>query len=172
MFVKNAFHRADVYVVHRLDREVSGIVIFAKSREIQMRIKEKLVHDREALLRTGGRPAAEVRGNHRKLGCRRRAAESPIGSKVFPRGARNAVTYYRTLKSLGDHTLLEIFWKRAGKPDMFIWPISAALLWVIGGMAPDRFIRRIRLHGFLLAFNHPANGKRISVLIPGCRQDF
>lgn len=161
---ENAFHRADVFVVHRLDREVSGIVIFAKSREIQMRIKENwsTTEKRYYALVEGQPPKSE--GTIESWVAEDGQQKVRSVPKSFP-GARNAVTHYRTLKSLGDHTLLEILLETGRKNQIRVHMADIGCP-IVGDRrygASDRFIRRIRLHGFLLAFNHPANGKRIRI---------
>jgi 23S rRNA pseudouridine1911/1915/1917 synthase len=37
-YVRKSRHRAELYIVHRLDRDISGIMMFAKSKEIQQKL--------------------------------------------------------------------------------------------------------------------------------------
>jgi len=161
---ENAFLRSGVFVVHRLDREVSGIVIFAKSRKIQMHIKENwpTTEKRYYALVEGRPPKSEgtveswlAEGGQQKV--------RSVPKTTF--GARNAVTHYRTLKVIANHTLLEILLETGRKNQMRVH-MSEVGCPIVGDRrygASDRFIRRIRLHGFLLAFNHPVTGKRIRI---------
>ena len=161
---QNAFHRAGVFVVHRLDREVSGIVIFAKSREIQMRIKQSwpTTEKRYYALVEGRPPKSEgtveswlAEDGQQKV---RSVPESTSG-------ARNAVTHYRTLKVIADHTLLEILLETGRKNQIRVHMADIGCP-IVGDRrygASGRFVRRIRLHGFLFEFNHPVAGKRIRI---------
>ena len=161
---KNAFHRASVFVVHRLDREVSGIVIFAKSREIQKRIKHSWpsTEKRYYALVEGRPPKAEGTVESWLAEDGQQKVRS-VPKSTF--GARNAVTHYRTLKELRDHTLLEILLETGRKNQIRVHMADIGCP-IVGDRrygASDRFVRRIRLHGFLFAFNHPAAGNRIRI---------
>lgn len=161
---ENAFHRAGVFVVHRLDREVSGIVIFAKSREIQMRIKQSWpsTEKRYYALVEGRPPKAEGTVESWLAEDGQQKVRS-VPKSAF--GARNAVTHYRTLKVIADHTLLEILLETGRKNQIRVHMADIGCP-IVGDRrygASDRFVRRIRLHGFLFAFNHPTHGKRIRI---------
>ena len=161
---QNAFHRAGVFVVHRLDREVSGIVIFAKSREIQMRIKQSWpTTEKRYYALVEGRPPKSEGTVESWL-----AEDGQQKVRSVPKstsGARNAVTHYRTLKVIADHTLLEILLETGRKNQIRVHMADIGCP-IVGDRrygASGRFVRRIRLHGFLFEFNHPVTGKRIRI---------
>ncbi len=161
---QNAFHRAGVFVVHRLDREVSGIVIFAKSREIQMRIKQSWpTTEKRYYALVEGRPPKSEGTVESWL-----AEDGQQKVRSVPKstsGARNAVTHYRTLKVIADHTLLEILLETGRKNQIRVHMADIGCP-IVGDRrygASGRFVRRIRLHGFLFEFNHPVAGKRIRI---------
>ncbi|MDD2390281.1 MAG: RluA family pseudouridine synthase [Desulfobacterales bacterium] len=163
---ENAFHRTGVFVVHRLDREVSGVLIFAKSREIQMRIKQSwpTTEKRYYALVEGCPPKVEgtveswlAEDEQQKV---RSVPQSPE--------ARYAVTHYRTLKPVGDHMLLEIRLETGRKNQIRVHMADIGCP-IVGDRrygASDRFVRRIRLHGFLFEFNHPVSGERLRIDSP------
>ncbi len=95
-------------IVHRLDSDTSGIIIVAKNdaalRDLQAQFKSRLVHKTYLALVEG-----RVKPSRGRI-------DAPIGRDpkhrqkmaVLARGkARQAVTVYRTLATLGDWTLLQ-----------------------------------------------------------------
>jgi len=95
-----------LHVVHRLDREVSGIVLFAKNAKVQQQIKKNWKGTKKryhALVE--GRPEKE-RGTIKSW--LREGVGRKMASSDKPAGAKLAVTHYRVVKRLNGHTLLEI----------------------------------------------------------------
>ena len=104
-----------VFVVHRLDRDTSGVVLFAKNEETKRAFQE----DWDArVLRRGYRalvegvpqpPEGEVRSFLRET------RTHLVYSGAPGRDAKEAVTLYRTLASGGGYALLEIDLKTGRK---------------------------------------------------------
>ena len=95
-------------VVHRLDRDTSGIIVMAKNEKahifLQEQFKERSINKRYLALVDGAPPTPSGR------------VEAPIGRDpirrqqmaiLTPDKGREAVTEYRTLKSYAKHTLIE-----------------------------------------------------------------
>lgn len=148
--------RERVYVVHRLDREVSGILIFAKSEKIQEKIKD---HWKE----TEKRYYALVEGKPKKKEdvLKDWMVES-WDQKVFivkqeiP-GAKLAITHYNVLKELKYNTLLEIRLETGRKHQIRVHMAEMGCP-IVGDFkygASNRIKRRIRLHAWYFSFNHP-----------------
>ena len=95
-----------IYIIHRLDKEVSGIILFAKDEAVQEKIKEswsKNIKRYYALVE--GRPE-KPKGIIRSY-----LAEGPkemMVSSPDPERGKLAVTHYETIKEYPAHTLLEV----------------------------------------------------------------
>jgi len=93
-------------IVHRLDRDTSGLVILAKTPEakayLQQQFASRAVHKTYSAL-VVGRPAPD--GAVIRLPLDRDTAR-PLRRSVVP-GGREAVTRYRTVQTYPSYTLLE-----------------------------------------------------------------
>ena len=158
--------RQRVFVVHRLDREVSGIVLFAKHAKVQQQIKDNWKAAKKlyyALVE--GRPESE-RGTLRSW--LKEGADRKMASVQKPEGAKLAVTHYRVLKKLPENTLLEVE-PETGRKNQVRVHLSEMGCPVVGDRryaADDTVVRRIRLHAFYLSLPHPATGRFLEFKSP------
>jgi 23S rRNA pseudouridine1911/1915/1917 synthase len=155
-----------LHVVHRLDREVSGIVLFAKNKKVQQQIKKnwkgtkKLYH---ALVE--GRPEND-RGVIRSW--LREGVDRKMVSSDQPAGAKSAVTHYRVVNRLNGHTLLEIE-TETGRKNQIRVHLAEMGCPLVGDRrygADATVLRRIRLHAFYLGFTHPVGGRFVEFESP------
>jgi 23S rRNA pseudouridine1911/1915/1917 synthase len=155
--------RTRAHVVHRLDKEVSGILLFAKSEEVMETLKEKWQETEKHYY-------AFVEGIPEK-------AEGTIKSwliedksqkvhSTFERPeAKYSVTNYKTIKLVNANTLLDIK-TDTGRKNQIRVHLSDIGCPIIGDRkygASDEFKRRIRLHAYSLSFPHPVSSKMITV---------
>ena len=150
-----------IFVVHRLDREVSGLLVFAKSEEIQEQIKD---HWKE----TEKRYYAFVEGKPpQKEGTisswlKENKAQRVYTARESP-DAKFAVTHYKVIKEHPERTLLEIKIDTGRKHQIRVH-LSDMGCPIVGDRkygADDKIKRRIRLHAYFLAFPHPVTGERM-----------
>jgi 23S rRNA pseudouridine1911/1915/1917 synthase len=154
------------YVVHRLDKEVSGVVLFAKSKEIMDTVKEKWADTEKhyyALVEgSPEKPEGTIKSwliedNKQKVHS---VPERP--------GARFSVTDYKTVRQVDKYTLLDIT-TQTGRKNQIRVHLSDLGCPIVGDRkygASAEFIRRVRLHAYSLAFPHPLTGKSITVQSP------
>jgi 23S rRNA pseudouridine1911/1915/1917 synthase len=148
-----------IYVCHRLDREVSGILVFAKSEEIQEQIKDKWkeTEKRYYALVEGKPPQSE---GTVESWLKENKAQKVYTAKEAP-DAKFAVTHYKVIKELPGHTLLEIRIETGRKHQIRVHlsdlgcPIVGD--WKYG--ASRKITGHIRLHAFYFAMKHPVTGK-------------
>jgi 23S rRNA pseudouridine1911/1915/1917 synthase len=155
-------------IVHRLDRDTSGLLVVARSEEAHERLK-RLVQG-HGLERTY---TALVRGRPRS---RRGRIEAPIGrdrrdptrQSLKTDSPREAVTHFELLELIGQHALLRIDLE-TGRTHQIRVHLAAIGLPVVGDPVygvPDPALGRQFLHAARLAFEHPFTGGRIEVESP------
>lgn len=151
-----------VWLVHRLDRETSGVMMFAKSRAVAEKFRSdwNSLTEKTYLARVEG-VMKEDEGVFESM-----LLEDSKGYKVrsvssgVP-GARKARTEWRKLSERGGTTLVEVKLK-SGRKNQIRVHFSEAGHPVVGdvkyGAAPSD---RLYLHSLLLAFIHPRTGVRM-----------
>ena len=155
-----------LHVVHRLDREVSGIVLFAKNGKVQQQIKKNWKGTKKryyALVE--GKPEKD-RGTIQSW--LREGVDRKMASSEKPAGAKLAVTHYRVVKRLDGHTLLEIETETGRKNQVRVHMAEMGCP-LVGDRrygADAKVIRRIRLHAFYLGFTHPVVGRFVEFESP------
>ncbi len=152
-------------IVHRLDRDTSGLLVVARSDEAYARLQE-LVRDR-ALER---RYKALVRGRPRSWTGR---IEAPIGRdrhdptrhSLDTDTPREAVTHFEVERLLGRHAQLDVRLE-TGRTHQIRVHLAAIGLPIVGDPVygvPDEQLKRQFLHAWRLAFPHPLRDERIEV---------
>ena len=156
-------------IVHRLDRDTSGLLVVARSEEAHTRLQESIrrrLVDRIYLALVQGAPRS-----------RTGRIEAPIGRDRTDRmrhsldtaTPRDAVTRFAVVELLGPRTLLEVTLE-TGRTHQIRVHLEAIDLPVCGdpvyGVAGDLGLERQFLHAARLAFDHPYGGERVDVNSP------
>lgn len=155
--------RFRAHVVHRLDKEVSGVLLFAKTDEVMEAIKEKWTEtEKHYYALVEGIPAkAEDTIQSWLIEDKSQKVHS---TKEQP-NAKFSVTNYSTIKIVNGNALLDIKTETGRKNQIrvHLYDIGCPIIgdWKYGASA--EFKRRVRLHAYSLAFPHPVTGKRITV---------
>jgi 23S rRNA pseudouridine1911/1915/1917 synthase len=156
-------------IVHRLDRDTSGLLVVARSDEAHERLQE-LIRRREVERRY----LALVKGKPRSRSGR---IEAPIGRDRFDRTRhsldtptpREAVTWFEALEQLAAHTLLDVK-LQTGRTHQIRVHLEAIELPVAGdpvyGARGDLGLERQFLHAARLSFAHPFTGERVETESP------
>jgi 23S rRNA pseudouridine1911/1915/1917 synthase len=153
-------------IVHRLDRDTSGLLVVARSAEAH-RLLQRLLRRRELTREY----LALVRGRPRS---RRGRIEAPIGRdrhdptriSLDTQTPRDAVTEFELVELLREHALLRVRLE-TGRTHQIRVHLAAIDLPVAGdpvyGVTGDLGLPRQFLHAARLAFDHPLGGRRIDV---------
>lgn len=159
--VKAKRHDAQLYVVHRLDRETSGILLFSKSREVQQKLQnnwDSVVKKRIYFAVVEGcvtPPEGEI------VSWLKESKAMKVYVSKTPGDGQKAVTKYRVLKSTSRYSLLEVSLETGRKNQIRVHMQDLGHS-VAGdkkyGAATDP-IRRLALHAGILEFIHPVTGK-------------
>ena len=161
--------RERIHVVHRLDRETSGVLLFAKTFPAREALKEQFAaHSTErlyiAVVEGTMEPAEGTIRSHllegRDLRMRSVAASTAE--------AKLAITHYRTIEVKAPYSMLEVTLETGRKNQ-----IRAHLSEAGHPVAGDQFygaatnpLGRLGLHAKLLGFTHPTTGKRLTFTAP------
>ena len=163
-YVKEATDgRGRIFIVHRLDRDVSGVMVFAKDEPTKRRLQkdwsaaEKIYH----AVVEGRPPAAE--GTVRNW-LRENSAYRVYVCDKNAQDARVAVTHYRVIKDVVPYCTVEVRIETGRKHQIRVHmaelgcPIVGDDIYGTatsgGGMA---------LHAHSLTFDHPSTGRRTTI---------
>ena len=151
-------------IVHRLDRDTSGLLVVARSDEAHRRL-QRLLRRRELVRQY----LALVRGRPRSLAGR---IEAPIGRdrrdptrhSLDTATPRDAVTTFELLEQLPEHAFLRVGLE-TGRTHQIRVHLAAIELPVAGdptyGVPGDLGLERQFLHAARLAFPHPFTGEEV-----------
>jgi RluA family pseudouridine synthase len=156
-----------VHVVHRLDRETSGVLLFAKDFETREALKQRFAaHDIDrvyvAIIEGAMEPAAGTIRSHL-----RERRDLRMQSGAHP-DAKLAVTHYRTIASTDRYSMLEVTLE-TGRKNQIRAHLSEAGHPIAGDQlygSTSNPLGRLGLHAKLLGFDHPQSGKRMSFTAP------
>lgn len=158
--------RKRAFVVHRLDKEVSGVLLFAKSREAMEIIKDKWKETKKHYYAfVEGKPEKEE-GSIESWLIEDKAQK--VHSTFEREGAKFSVTLYRVIKYVKGNALLDVT-ILTGRKNQIRVHMSDLGCPIIGDRkygASENFKRRVRLHACSLSFPHPVTGQEIIVNSP------
>jgi 23S rRNA pseudouridine1911/1915/1917 synthase len=163
---KQSKGRIRAYVVHRLDKEVSGVLLFAKSHDALDTIKERWEETEKhyyALVEGIPEKAEDtikswlIEDKSQKMHSTRETAN-----------AKFSITSYKTIKLVSNYALLDVK-TETGRKNQVRVHLSDIGCPIVGDRkygASNDYIRRIRLHAYSLSFPHPISGEMITVESP------
>ncbi len=160
--------RERIHVVHRLDRETSGVLVFAKTFEAREALKEQFAaHSADrlyiAVIEGNIEPPHGTIRSHLYEGrdLRMRSSDAHPETKL-------AITHYRTIEVKEPYSMLEVTLE-TGRKNQIRAHLSEAGHPVAGDQlygAATNPLGRLGLHAKLLGFTHPSTGKRLSFTAP------
>jgi len=156
-------------IVHRLDRDTSGLLVVARSPEAHRRLEEMVRRrelTREYVALVVGRPRSWRGTIDAPIGRDRHDA---LRHSLDTDSPRAAVTHFEVAELLGDHALLRVTLE-TGRTHQIRVHLAAIDLPVAGdrtyGRAGDLGLERQFLHAARLAFEHPFTGEAVDVSSP------
>ena len=161
-YVKKKHHTNKIFIVHRLDRETSGLMIYAKKQEIQEQLQalwHKVIVERKYI--------AVLEGDlNPREGVIKSYLTENKNLKVFAVNQGEgllAVTNYKVMSSNNDYSLVE-FQLQTGRKNQ----IRAHAEFVHHSIAGDKKygattnpLGRVALHAYKLSFIHPITNETL-----------
>ena len=156
-------------IVHRLDKDTSGLIVVARSSEAHERlhdlIRERQV-ERRYLALVRGFPRSRTGRIEAEIGRDRKDRSRHSLDTATP---RDAVTWFELREHLQHHSLLEVRLE-TGRTHQIRVHLEAVGLPVAGdtvyGVAGDLGLERQFLHAHRLSFTHPFTEEQIDVTSP------
>jgi len=165
----NSFSRERVWVVHRLDRETSGLMVFAKNEPAKVALQEgwEAVEKKYFAVVEGAPPAdSGLFDSHLD-----ESNPLKVYSDYESPTTRRALTRYRVMKKGASTTLVELTLE-TGRRHQIRVQLADAGCPIVGDKkygATTNPIKRIALHASTLRFPHPVTRKemRFDSPLPG-----
>jgi 23S rRNA pseudouridine1911/1915/1917 synthase len=156
-------------IVHRLDRDTSGLMVVARSEEAHQRLQGLVRRhelERHYLALVVGRPRSRSGRIEAPIGRDRR---DPMRHSLDTDTPREAVTHFEVRELLPRHALLDVRLE-TGRTHQIRVHLSAIDLPVAGdpvyGRPHELGLERQFLHAARLAFDHPFTGARVDLESP------
>jgi 23S rRNA pseudouridine955/2504/2580 synthase len=164
--------QARVYVVHRLDRDTSGLLIFAKTlasaRSLSQQFKERSV-SKTYLAQCEGPPSPQCGVHHSFISKKWRGQEETMVSrKEFEKGSLEALTRYRLLKVMENGNSCVLLQPQTGRTHQLRLHMHDLGCPIVGdlkyGVRENKRLPsgRLCLHAFRLTFTHPLTRRKVS----------
>lgn len=167
-YVKRSHRFNRVFVVHRLDRETSGLMMYAKDEKTQNTLRDHwhdIVTDRRYVSIVSGELEKDYGTIESWLTDRKLYVSS---SPVDDGEGKFAVTHYKTIKRSNGYSLVELELE-TGRKNQIRVHMSDLGHSVIGD---ERYgsdcnpLGRLALHAFKLCFYHPVTGELMEFETP------
>jgi 23S rRNA pseudouridine1911/1915/1917 synthase len=155
-------------IVHRLDRDTSGLLVVARSQEAYARLQDlvrRRALDRRYLALVRGRPRSRTGRIEAPIG---RDRHDPLRRSLDTDTPREAITHFEVECLLSKHALLAIRLE-TGRTHQIRVHLSAIDLPVVGDPVygvPDPELGRQFLHANTLSFPHPFGGAIVEAESP------
>lgn len=163
-YVKEHDRRARIFVLHRIDRDTSGILAFAKNREFQYYMQDNW----NDLITLRGYVALVEGKMERSEGEIRSYLSENKANVVYVSDSgkgKLAITHYKVIKSSETYSLLELE-ILTGRKNQIRVQLADSGHPIAGDKkygAKTNPISRLALHADCFHFIHPATGKEIKI---------
>ena len=167
-YFHKSHQRCTAHVVHRLDRDTSGLMVYAKDIEVEQVLEHNwhdIVYDRRYVAvvsgemeEDGGTIANWLKDNKAYI-----TYSSPVDN-----GGKYAVTHFHTLARTTEYSLVEYRLETGRKNQIRVHsadmghPVCGDVKYGNG----DNPLNRLCLHAYMLCFYHPVTGERMEFETP------
>lgn len=167
-YFKKAGQKCRAHVVHRLDRDTSGLMVYAKDMETEQVLEHNwhnIVYDRRYVAVVSGEMEQDegTVANWLKDNAAYITYSSPSDN-----GGKYAVTHFRVLDRTTEHSLVEYQLETGRKNQIRVHsadmghPVCGDVKYGNG----DNPLHRLCLHAYMLCFYHPVTHERMEFETP------
>lgn len=160
-YIKKNHRQGKIFVVHRLDKETSGIVIFAKSEKVKAQLQN---HWNDTKRYYQAIVHGKVQKEHELL----KTYLLERGLQVYSsKEGKLALTEYWTIKTNSNYSLLDIQ-IHTGRKNQIRFQLQEINHPIVGDTKYGKKdkSKRLYLHAYKLEFHHPISGKMITITSP------
>ena len=167
-YFKTSRQKCTAHVVHRLDRDTSGLMIYAKDMQTEQILEHEwhdIVYDRRYVAVVSG----EMEDDYGTMTSWLKDNNAYITySSPYDNGGKYAVTHFHTLDRTTDHSLVEFRLETGRKNQIRVHsadmghPVCGDIKYGNG----DDPIGRLCLHAYVLCFYHPITRRRMDFETP------
>lgn len=167
-YFKTSRQKCTAHVVHRLDRDTSGLMIYAKDMQTEQILEHEwhdIVYDRRYVAVVSG----EMEDDYGTMTSWLKDNKAYITySSPYYNGGKYAVTHFHTLDRTTDHSLVEFRLETGRKNQIRVHsadmghPVCGDIKYGNG----DDPIGRLCLHAYVLCFYHPITRRRMEFETP------
>lgn len=167
-YFKTSRQKCTAHVVHRLDRDTSGLMIYAKDMQTEQILEHEwhdIVYDRRYVAVVSG----EMEDDYGTMTSWLKDNKAYITySSPYDNGGKYAVTHFHTLDRTTDHSLVEFRLETGRKNQIRVHsadmghPVCGDIKYGNG----DDPIGRLCLHAYVLCFYHPITRRRMKFETP------
>jgi 23S rRNA pseudouridine1911/1915/1917 synthase len=160
-YVRHNNPRNRIFVVHRLDRDTSGVLLFAKNDTIKRQLQNSwdyLVSIRGYIAIVEGKPEEQVGTIKSWL---KETSSLLVYSTNDKKEGQKAITHYRVMKENDKYTLLDIRIDTGRKNQIRVHmnDIGHSIIGDKKYGAKTNPLKRLGLHAHVLEFKHPVTKK-------------
>ena len=167
-YFRKSRQKCTAHVVHRLDRDTSGLMVYAKDMETEQEMEHnwhQMVYDRRYVAVVSG----EMEQDEGTVSSWLKDNKAYITySSPVDNGGKLAITHYHVLDRTTEHSLVEYRLETGRKNQIRVH--SADLGHPVCGDTKygngDDPIHRLCLHAWLLCFTHPVTGQPMEFETP------
>lgn len=162
-YIKRVNPRKQIFIVHRLDRDTSGVMMLAKNREIQQEMQnnwQKFVQERSYVALVEGK----VERDGTVTSWLTENEQHMVLSSPTDNGGKKAITHYEVLETGQTYSLLKVYLDTGRKNQIRVHmkDIGHPIVGDKKYGSKKNPIRRLGLHAETLRFTHPKTKKTIT----------
>lgn len=162
--VKKQHPSNKIFIVHRLDRETSGLMVFAKSEDVKLKLQETWIDsvvERTYIALVEG-ILKETSGTI--ISWLYEDKNFMVHSSPNPGPGQKAITHFEVIKEAGDYSLLKLNLETGRKNQIRVHmqDIGHSVTGDKKYGAKTNPVKRLGLHAQSLSFMHPVTNERLT----------